>query len=389
MGPRRLALEHVKIEAVRVRAEQTLYDAAMALPDVRAAAKRVSAASPREIGAELLRSATLLTDYSAPDACAAAREAIATLGIAKDVELWSVRAAANDHNFGTMLAIRDRIVILLVGRVLRLVDPETLRAAIGHELGHQLLHCASPEQMSTWRACLAIAQSAHAARAARRLCRCALQASELSADRFELLVAQDVAVALRLNAVLSTGLPSPGPGWNVDAYLEGCRAQIEASLDVGDVRTGISHPDDVVRAYATWLFNESDLYRRLTGRGTARLSIDEVDRVIERVLGVNEAVRDARALATWEPRDTTPEALGEAAANAITRLGAAVATFAHRVTRAGSSEAARSIVLEDRADESSADGVDAEELELLRRFEELERRPRLCAAGIRVAGKRS
>jgi uncharacterized tellurite resistance protein B-like protein len=82
-----------------------------------------------------------------------------------------------------------------------------------------------------------------------------------------------------------TGLAADSLTWDTQVYLGQSRALMEATLAEGDTALGTSHPEHSLRAYAEWLFSESDLYRRLTGRGPGTRPIAEVDQVLLRILG--------------------------------------------------------------------------------------------------------
>lgn len=119
-------------------------------------------------------------------------------------------------------------------------------------------------------------------------------ATELTADRFELLATRDLAASLRLDMISVAGLDS-ALQWDTDAYLVESRALVDALLADGDTVIGTSHPEHSARAWAAWLFSETDVYRDLTGYGPAARSLGDVDALLSRLLGAeHDAPADLR-----------------------------------------------------------------------------------------------
>ncbi|HHO49888.1 MAG TPA: DUF4011 domain-containing protein, partial [Deltaproteobacteria bacterium] len=110
-------------------------------------------------------------------------------------------------------------------------------------------------------------------------------ARAITADRFGLIAAGDLAASLRLEMASTTGLASGALTWDTSAYLAQCRALAEAS---GSGAPGSAFSEHGLRAWALWLFSETDLFRRVAGWGSEARSIDDVDAEISRVLGATE-----------------------------------------------------------------------------------------------------
>ncbi len=87
-----------------------------------------------------------------------------------------------------------------------------------------------------------------------------------------------------LEVVCTTGLSVEALAFDRETYLDPCRALVEEHEESGDEARGHSHPEHGVRAWALWLFSETEAYRELTGEGPGSRSLEEVDARIERVL---------------------------------------------------------------------------------------------------------
>ncbi|MEM6929439.1 MAG: DUF4011 domain-containing protein, partial [Myxococcota bacterium] len=166
-------------------------------------------------------------------------------------------------------------------RLLTLLDAPSTVAALGHELGHYLAHG------TTWpdatlglvaKAALDVPDAPeHALRAASTL----TLARKITADRFGLLACRDLSAALRLEMAATTGLAARSLTWDATAYLEQCKALMEQALEAG---TG--HAEHGLRAWALWLFSETDTYRAMTGKGPGSRTLADIDEQIARAIGV-------------------------------------------------------------------------------------------------------
>jgi len=89
---------------------------------------------------------------------------------------------------------------------------------------------------------------------------------------------------------------------------------------------GSSHPEHSVRAYAAWLFSETDLYRSITGAGPATRTVEEVDGVLASLLAVRSSEARPRPsslnrVVRRPPAETRPrDALLEGARTGMSKL---------------------------------------------------------------------
>jgi hypothetical protein len=280
--------------------------------------------------------------------------------------------------------------VQLHGDVLGRLDDGGVVAVLGHEIGHHLAH--GPHSLRGvdpfflyWR--LMRGRRAGYRELAAAYCR----AAELTADRFGLLACRDLAAVVRMEAAVRR---PDGGGVDAGAQLAQCVRYAEGLLRERRRARGDSHPEGAVRAYAAWLFSESDAYRELTGRGPGTRPIADVDRALARLVGPSESAEDM-GLPPHEPplAERARDALAVARERARARASAAaqrvvamalLATGAHGAGAHGAASGAGGV--------DGIDGVDLSEGErdpLEERFRSLERRAvreSLAEAGRRPSG---
>lgn len=229
----------------------------------------------------LLARSLLLSEGMAPAPYAAARHCAAALGVSEPVEIYQAAGAEN----AAMHHCQTPVLLEIQGRLLSLLDQQTLAAVMGHELGHYLAHGVNHPYAGSAHTARRLLLSEAAPDEALALARRLSMAMELTADRFGLLACRDLDAALRLEMVSVTGLPASELTWDTAAYLDQSKALIESMLEEGETALGYSHPEHSLRAYAVWLFSESDLYRNITGQGPGSRSIKDVDEQLMQILG--------------------------------------------------------------------------------------------------------
>jgi len=289
-------------------------------------------------------------------------EARRVLGVDREVEVHptSERLAAAHRTEGGPL------VVSLHWRALAGLDDDALLAVIGHELGHHLAHNgARPDgpdpRLVYWR--LRDDRSS----TIREVAAAYSRAAELTADRFALLACQDLDAVLRLFSALSregtAGEQEPAD------FFAACRERAEGLLARKQRASGDSHPEIPVRAFAAWLFSQSDVYHRLTGRGSAARPLLHVDMLLASLVGPSEDAVRPFDEPTWmdgvgEAIYARSGAVGSAIGDRAARLGAAL--------RGAPAPAPRRT--EEVASDEDASGDDPELDDLEARFAALEQR---------------
>lgn len=263
-----------ELDRIRVSAERIIAsDLAREMPGARAAHVAQDGDAQRRF---LLSYSLRLTPRMAPEAWEAAREAADALGCEDEIELYHARERIEGRTARLVLHGRP-IGIELIGDCLDVCDRGELVAVLGHEIGHALAHAGNPE--------FAWVRGA-AERSSAKTRRIYALASELTADRLALLACRDLDAVLRLEMRGQMGRAPAALRLDTRAYLEHGRALAEEWLARGLVMFGETHPEHYVRGWAEWLFSETDVYRELTGRGPGARSVDEVDAMLSRLLGL-------------------------------------------------------------------------------------------------------
>lgn len=275
LDPEQVRFSGERIAAARLRTNTWL-------AELVAAAEAHGTPDPARVRRELMASSVPLTEGMAADTWAAARRAAAVLGVDAPLELFQAAGAEN----AAIHLVDSPVFLEIRGRLLALLDPDATVAVFGHELGHWLAHGPSSPDGPLG---LVVGEvfhrggPEHAVAAASALA----MAREVTADRYGLLAVRNLDAALRLEVVTTTGLASTDLTWDTDAYLAQCRALVEQTVEDGDQARGLSHPEHGLRAWAVWLFSESDVYRELTGEGPGTRPIADVDAAISKALGAS------------------------------------------------------------------------------------------------------
>lgn len=234
----------------------------------------------KTIRRRLMAQALLLTEGMAPDIHAHARSAALALGVDKPIEIYQSSGREN----AAMHAVEEPVLLEIQGRLLTLLDGPAAVAVFGHELGHFLAHGPATATGTTGRLAAAIANSEGVELHLQKLCSRLSMAKELTADRFGLVACGDLEALLRLEMIATTGLPASALTWDTKAYLAQAKELIESSLEKGEAALGVTHPEHSLRAYAAWLFSESDVFKSLTGKGPGSRTLAEIDSLLAKIL---------------------------------------------------------------------------------------------------------
>jgi hypothetical protein len=255
-----------------------------------------------EVRSAILREAIQVTEEMSPRLHGVVREALRNLRVERPFQVFQ---RADLLGFGNNAAVVDEvddtILITTVGRLLTDFDDDSLLAVIGHEVGHHIAH-GNRFRRTIPRVGLVSADLMSTSPRTRKAAPAFMMSTELTADRFGLLACQDLEAALRVEMLFVAGLDASALTWSTKGYLRQCQELMENHLDRGETVLGHTHPEHSFRAYAVWMFSESDAYARLTGQGPGFLSIASVNATLRRLVM-------PKGLTLKAPDDTPPPAI--------------------------------------------------------------------------------
>lgn len=292
------------VERVRFSGESRFAEVLSGMVDVPVLTENRIAPDADEYRRELKINSLMLTDTMAPGLHMTAKALAHYFSIDEPIEIYQTAGEEN----AVMHFVLSPVVLGISGQLLPRTDELMLRALVGHELGHYLAHGQRnplrdanfagykviryarmqelpegyPKQYPTRKELAAAYPAA-----------CSLSmAKEVTADRYGLLAARSLDAALRLEMTMVSGLSSDAIIFDTASYLDHARELMEHALENDEPVNLSTHPEHSLRAYATWLFSESDVFKQLTGTGTGRLSLAEVDAKLLTLLGMPQLVRN-------------------------------------------------------------------------------------------------
>lgn len=207
-----------------------------------------------ELDAFLLRSTYRLDATSHPGPHTALVRASTALGVTAPAELYV--AEGGGRGDAELFYAPDRVIVLVSGALLELLDATELAAVLGHELAHHVLWSSEGGRFLTASRLLDAADvdgrtPGEYLETARRF----RLATELYADRGAALAAGGIEPAVSGLLKVSTGLRQVDPA----AYL---RQAAEVDFSGDGASAGVTHPENVMRAWALqrwWGVDDADL----------------------------------------------------------------------------------------------------------------------------------
>lgn len=273
----------IDVERIRFRGEHEYAAALRQLPGIDELARK-AIPDPARVRRTLLARSLQLSEGMAPAPHRVVRELASRFGITEPVEIYQASGAEN----ASIHLVTSPVLVEIQGRMLSLLDDDTLAALLGHEIGHYLAHGPGSSELGPSLAATIILHSSEAPEELFRAAQRMSMARELTADRFGLLSCSGLDAALRLEMVVVTGLAAENLTWDTAAYLSQSRELMEATLAEGDTALGTSHPEHSLRTWALWLFSETEVYKELTGLGPGTRRLSDVDDLLVTVLGMPE-----------------------------------------------------------------------------------------------------
>lgn len=285
----------------------------------------------------LLRSdAVQLRESAAPTLFAALEQAKRALGYTGAVELF-VRAEKGDaYGLAVQAHVHppypsDPVACIAYGpRTIRLPTVREHASLLGHELGHLIAGHVESTRSSYYDYAGRLAESGEH----RRLGLRTRLACEMTADRLGLVASRDLHAAVRLEMTAITGVDSHELPVDPPAFLEQARQLVERS---STWLPGHTHPWAAVRCHALALFARSARYARATGASAFELSDAELDAAIAAILDRIDPERTPTEKDARVPRDApllTSHRLEDAAAEAERRVLTALEGLDDRIEAA-------------------------------------------------------
>jgi hypothetical protein len=256
-----------------------------------------------ELNQLLLRQTYRVDAAAHPEVHAAVQRAAGALGVVAPVEIYVDEGGQGSN--AELVFVPDRVVLVLTGGTLNLLDADELCAVAGHELAHHVLWTAEGGRYLAAARLLDAAESdartpSEYLETARRF----RLATELYADRGAVLACGSLTTTVSGLVKVSTGLATVDPA----AYLRQA-----AEVDYSVPSAGSTHPETVLRAWALQEWKErgagADLavaaalgpqldLAALDVLGQDRLT--EITRSLVWVLVADDAVRSDEAVALAE-----------------------------------------------------------------------------------------
>ncbi|MDR0735739.1 MAG: DUF4011 domain-containing protein [Zoogloeaceae bacterium] len=249
------------------------------MPGIESLAAKVSTDSAR-IRRALMADRRLFARRMTPNLYRVAQALCQRFGIRAPVEIYQASGAENAF---LHLSVAP-LLLEIRGHLPALLDDDALAALLGREIGHFLAHGArNPQRVASLAAAL-ILQDKEAPEerivAARQLA----MAQEITADRLGLIACSGLEAVLRMELTAATGLPADTlVNGDTAIHLAQTRAMMETAL--ATTEPGNAYPEHSLRAWALWLFSETDAYRQLSGRGPGSRKLAELDALLMQALG--------------------------------------------------------------------------------------------------------
>lgn len=224
----------------------------------------------------LLKSSLRLTPKLAPKLYAIGDRCSKALKLQAELEFYVYQDAR--FNAACYPPSSSSIYIMITSGLLENFTEDELAFVIGHEIGHAIfLHHEYPAHslMDVGKEYLS---PLHAMRlfAWKR-------DNEITADRAGLLCCTDFNIAAKTFFKLSSGVTTNRLDFNLEEYIDQYReleAELVASSSIDPEDWYKSHPFSPMRIKALELFEKSDTYHRLTGKGTSVLTEEALEKKI-------------------------------------------------------------------------------------------------------------
>ncbi len=194
------------------------------------------------------------------------------LGLSLNVILY--QAQNSEEMNATIVYLNSEAHIVFSGRLIQLMSDEELTAVLGHELTHVLLYTQLEGSVEvTDRIITAIASNQGSSPAYYETARLFKLYTEIFCDRGAYLVTENYQPIISSLVKISTGLQTV----NADSFIK--QAEEIFNTDSATKSSGVSHPENFIRARAIWLWHtkgssaEQEITRMIEGYA----NLDELD----------------------------------------------------------------------------------------------------------------
>jgi hypothetical protein len=226
----------------------------------------------REFKTELLKNTYKFDASSEPSLYAKVNLAKEKLGLNLPITIY--QAQHTEEINATIIYINNEAHIVFSGRLIQMLSEEELLAVIGHELTHvQLYTQLNGDVEVADRIVTAMANNTGSTSAHYETARLFKLYTEIFCDRGAYLVTGNYAPIISSLVKIATSLQTV----NADSYIK--QAEEIFAADATTKTSGISHPENFIRARAIWLWHSkgSEATKELRQMIEGHVSIDELD----------------------------------------------------------------------------------------------------------------
>lgn len=220
---------------------------------------------------DLLKKTYRLEAQAYPELFVALSEATTKLGLEVPATLY--QSQSNRESNAALCYLPGEAHVVFEGSLLQSLNPQELRALLGHELAHYRLWSEQGQRyLIADRIIQAMAGDSRAEPSQVETARLMRLYTEIYADRGSFLVTGEAAPAIACLLKTSTGLSQV----DVDSYLR----QADEIFSKSKVRTeGLSHPESFIRARALslWAAGTADVESEITRMIEGPLALDRLD----------------------------------------------------------------------------------------------------------------